>query len=250
MVLLKRTSPWALGWAGAAVAVCLLVAGCSDQKKQNASAQPKNSAAKKSQSQKSPKPIQPTDGPAPAKPSAAIEGGRFMLASYEQSAPEPARPAQDQPKPAPAPAAQPAPQPQDDRPTLSEADREALVEKIKQMAIEAQKEAAARAATRPAAPPPGTSVPPPPPGAPVAPTTVLHPGAASQPATASAPAAGCHPTTSTLDLTPPPEGSPQPKLVGDLKIDNKSVWAGKPATFTFRLKNGGEAPLAVHLNPG
>ncbi|MEW6252030.1 MAG: hypothetical protein AB1716_15430 [Planctomycetota bacterium] len=154
--------------------------------------------------------------------------------------------ANPQEPPTPSPQAQAAQAPQAQPAPMTDAEKEALIKSIRDLAEKAQKDAAQRPANEP-----------PPQPATVAPTTaparvpIVPPGhVSSQPAAALTQKAGCHGSGSTLNLTPPPEGSPLPKLVPDNTKLSKEVWAGASATFEFELTNAGEGPLNVYLKPG
>lgn len=77
-------------------------------------------------------------------------------------------------------------------------------------------------------------------------------GVPQPPRPTSAPAAGgCGDHGATADsLKPPPEDQPQPKLAVLTPRVEVSVWRGEPATFEFKLKNEGEAPLNIQLRGG
>jgi len=151
--------------------------------------------------------------------------------------------------PAPSPQAQaaqaPLAQPQQPAP-MTDAEKEALIKSIRDLAEKAQKDAAQRPANEP-----------PPQPAAAAPTTapariqIVPPGhVSSQPAATVTQKAGCHGSGSTLNLTPPPEGSPLPKLIADNTKLSKEIWAGASVTFEFELTNAGEGPLNIYLKPG
>ncbi len=125
-------------------------------------------------------------------------------------------------------------------PAVSEGDRDALVELIKQRVLAAQKENAEKAKQNPAATQPAAAS---------QPSVIAAPG--YTPPAPAQPAAGqsCCGGTSKLDLNPPPAGSPQPKLVATTKATNDNVWVGQPATFKFEVSNEGEAPLNLFLKP-
>ena len=83
----------------------------------------------------------------------------------------------------------------------------------------------------PAAPPvsPAADRPPPPPGAPAA-----NPGPPARP----------------MELVPPLEGTPQPRVVNRTPVARlNDVWKGQPAAFRFELANEGEAPLLIRVKP-
>jgi hypothetical protein len=133
---------------------------------------------------------------------------------------------------------------------FSDAEREALIKKIKQLAEQAQKEHAKQqppAAAKPAKPETPTADTG---GKTAGGVTVQRVTPRTKAGAAAQSGKGCAPGTK-LDLTPPPPDQPQPELsLKEQKVVLASAWQGQQAKFEFELSNKGEGQLNVHLKGG
>ena len=63
--------------------------------------------------------------------------------------------------------------------------------------------------------------------------------------------AGCGSKASGVDLTPPPPDQPQPRWACESEtVQAEPLWAGKDATFLFKIRNEGEGVLNINLKGG
>lgn len=207
-------------------------------------------------------------------------GSTAKAAPAAKAEPAPAPAAKPQPaptaKPQPAPAEKPAPRAEPSKPTgpaksstadrsapgavdvpqgtklESEADRDRLAQMIRDAALAGQK---SRQEQEPVKAQPISTAPP---SEPAKPKPATGPDPATEAAKPEAHAegekkdAGCGSTGGTaVDLTPPPEDQPQPKVaLKEPKITIEPVWRGTPAVFNFTVANEGAGPLAVKVKKG
>ncbi len=86
------------------------------------------------------------------------------------------------------------------------------------------------------------------PAGPAAPT--VAPTGERPAAPSDAPAATPAPPAKPMELVPPLEGTPQPRVVSRTPVVHlDDVWKGQPAVFRFELANEGEAPLLIRVKP-
>ncbi len=96
------------------------------------------------------------------------------------------------------------------------------------------------AAQDPRTPPPSAA------GAPAAAPAADH--RTASPGALSAAAVG--PPPRPMELVPPLEGTPQPRVQNRTPVGRvHAVWKGRPAVFRFDLANAGEAPLLIRVKP-
>ena len=248
----RSTTPTRRGrvaWLAASAVLLAVLAGCAESKKSGTAPTAARQPTEKTQTAK------PTPAPIAAKSSPTAQSPdkpqKAESPPAQKTEPPKAKPGADQPTQKVDFSA-----PQDGKP-MSPAERDELAEKIKAAVIAGQKEQADKPAStpKPAAPPARPKPPTPPSPADRGPPQ-QKPAADKPAGDASADAqkkdGGCGAAgAQTVDLTPPAEGQPQPKLaVKEKKVTSEGIWQGKAADFTFELTNEGEGPLAIRIKKG